>query len=80
MRGLFDQFLKEKRYLTGIAPRTVQYYEWVYNRWNDYVGEFPTRQNIKDFVIKVQESGFTVYTANSYIRGINSFLTWLYEN
>jgi len=40
----------------------------------------PDKQNIKEFVIKIQESGVTVYTANSYIRGINSFLSWLAEN
>lgn len=80
MQDLFDQFIKEKRFLDNVSPKTLQYYGWTFNRWRDYVGELPTKQNIKTFVIKVQESGVAVYTANSYIRGINSFLSWLYEN
>ncbi|MEZ5428744.1 MAG: tyrosine-type recombinase/integrase [Pyrinomonadaceae bacterium] len=80
MREIFDQFLKEKRYLTNVSPQTIKYYEWMYNRWNHHIGKFPTKENIKEFVIKIRESDITVYTANSYIRGINSFLSWLYEN
>lgn len=77
---MFEEFLKEKRYLDNLSPRTLKYYEWVYNRWNDYVGEFPTKQNIKTFVIRIQESGVSAFTANSYIRGMNSYLSWLHEN
>lgn len=78
MRELYDQFLREKRYLDNVSEKTIKYYEFVYNRWNDYIGKLPTKNNIKEFVIKVRESGVTVYTANSYIRGVNSFLTWLF--
>lgn len=77
---MFDEFLNEKRYLDNLSPRTIRYYEWVYNRWQDYVGELPTKQNIKTFVIRIQESGVSAFTANSYIRGMNAYLSWLYEN
>ena len=52
----------------------------MFNRWNDYVGAMPDKQNIKEFVIKIQESGVTPSTANSYIRGMNAFFSWLAEN
>ncbi len=80
MQKYYDQFIKEKRFLDNLSKRTLKYYGWVFNRWTDYVGTMPDKQNIKEFVIKIQESGVTVYTANSYIRGINSFLSWLAEN
>jgi integrase/recombinase XerD len=80
MQKLYDQFIKEKRFLENLSERTLKYYGWIFNRWDDYIGEMPDKQNIKDFVIKVQESGVSVYTANSYIRGMNSFLTWMAEN
>ena len=80
MQKLFDQFLREKRFLNNVSPTTLKYYQYVYNRWMDYIGEMPDKQNVKEFVIKIQESGVTVYTANSYIRGMNSILTWLAEN
>jgi integrase/recombinase XerD len=80
MEKLFQDFLKEKRFLQNLSARTLRYYEWIFNRWQDYVGEFPNKQNIKEFIIKVQESGVSVFTANSYIRGMNAFFTWLHEN
>ncbi len=80
MQKLYDQFIKEKRFLDNLSERTLKYYGWTFNRWTSLVGEMPNKQNIKDFVIKLQESGITVYTANSYIRGMNSFFSWLAEN
>lgn len=77
MKDLFEKFLREKTYLANLPPRTLQYFRWVFNRWKDLIGEFPDKENIKEFVIKVQESGVATTTANSYIRGFNSFLTWL---
>jgi integrase/recombinase XerD len=72
----FEAFLKEKRYLDNVAETTIKYYGYVFNRWMDYVGEEPTSENIKTFVMKVRESGVSIYTANSYIRGINAYLRW----
>jgi dethiobiotin synthetase len=69
MQQYYDQFIKEKRFLDNLSERTLKYYGWVFNRWTDCVGEMPNKQNIKEFVIKIQESGVTVYTANS-ITGI----------
>lgn len=40
----------------------------------------PTKQNTKEWVMKLSESALSPVTINSYIRGFNTFLTWLYEN
>ena len=40
----------------------------------------PARENLKEFVIKLQESGISVSTVNNYIRTLNSFLSWMFEN
>ena len=31
-------------------------------------------------MIALRESGISIYTVNSYLRGLNSFFTWLAEN
>lgn len=80
LQKAFDQFIREKRFLTNVSPKTIKYYGFVFNIWKNYINEFPDKLNVKEFVIKVQESGVSPFTANSYIRGINSFLTWAYEN
>jgi integrase/recombinase XerD len=81
MQELFNEFLREKRYLENLSCKTIRYYEWVFNRWKALIGsEIPNKSNTKEFVIAIQESGISVFTANSYIRGMNSFLSWLSDN
>lgn len=73
---MFEDFIKEKRFLDGVSEKTIKYYGFVFNRWNAFVGVEPDADNIKTFVMKVRESGVSVFTANSYIRGMNSYLNW----
>jgi integrase/recombinase XerD len=40
----------------------------------------PTKTNCNQYIIALRESGISIYTINSYIRGLNSFFTWLAEN
>lgn len=74
MQKIYDQFIREKRFLENLSERTLKYYREVSHIWDKHIGGMPDKQNIKEFVIKIQESGINVYTANSYIRGINAFL------
>jgi len=71
-----DTFIREKRFLANVSESTIKYYGYVFNRWEEFVGEEPNADNIKTFVMKVRESGVSIYTANSYIRGMNSYLNW----
>jgi site-specific recombinase XerD len=80
VKKFYDQFLREKEYLVGVSPRTIKYYGWLFNSWDRHVKEFPDSVNIKDWVIKLVESGISAFTINSYIWGFNAFLTWLFEN
>ena len=40
----------------------------------------PTSQLLKEFVIRLKQSGIATPSVNCRARGINSFLAWLYEN
>lgn len=71
-----DEFIREKRFLDNVSENTIKYYGYVFNRWNHFIGEEPNSENIKTFVIKVRESGVSTFTANSYIRGMNTYLNW----
>lgn len=80
MEHLYEQFMREKQFLAGFSPRTIKLFRWVFNRWNAHMGEvMPDKQNVKDWVIRLNESGIRPVTINSYARAFNSFLTWLYE-
>jgi hypothetical protein len=79
--NLFVQFTREKQFLNNVSPRTIKFYKDCLAAWKRTVGDsVPDKQNIKEFVIKLQEEGIKVVTVNIYIRGINSFLTWLLVN
>jgi integrase/recombinase XerD len=80
LEKLFAEYLREKQYLSCSSPTTIKYLGWVFNRWRDIIGEMPTKQNTKEWVMKLCESDISHVTVNSYIRGFNTFLTWLYEN
>lgn len=90
MDALFARFLEEKRYLANVSPSTVIFYQNSYRALKKILGEqllstpeapVPlTKQLLKSFVIGLQESGVAVSSINCWSRGINSFLSWLYEN
>ncbi|HYY95136.1 MAG TPA: hypothetical protein VE713_11520, partial [Pyrinomonadaceae bacterium] len=78
LKPLYAQFLREKQYLSGFSPTTIKLFGWVFNRWDAHVGEFPSPENVKEFVMRLHESGVKPITINSYGRAFNSFLTWLF--
>ncbi len=80
MDKLFAQFCKEKEFLNGCSPRTIKFYKFCYMSWSRLVGSMPTKANCNGYVIALRESGISIFTINSYIRGLNSFFTWLAEN
>ena len=78
--NLFEKFLEEKKYLTGVTPKTVKIYQCANVAYQRIVGnEVPTKQFLKDFIIGLQKSGVTVCTINCYARSFNSYLSWLYK-
>lgn len=77
---MFEQFLREKRYLNNVSPNTIDFYQYAYNAYKRTIGTEINNQNLKEFVIKLKEAGLATTSINCYIRGINSYLTWLFEN
>lgn len=80
MDKLFEDFLKHKLYLENCSPRTVKYYRFCFMSWTRLVGSRPTKANCNQYIIALRESEISIYTLNSYLRGLNSFFTWLHEN
>src|SRR5262245_23920656 len=83
MENLFEQFLREKFFLNNVSPKTIKYFQWVFLRFKKMTGfceELPTKQILNTWVVSLRETGIQITTINSYIRGMNSFLTWLHEN
>jgi len=73
MQPRFEQFIKERQYLTNVTPRTIEWYTHSL-RW--LPSDDPTESDLKDAVLRMREKGLKATGCNSAIRAINSFLHW----
>jgi site-specific recombinase XerD len=78
LQVLFQRFLEEKRYLKNLSQHTIGFYERAFKRFN--LQEPVTKSQLAQRVTEMREAGSTAADVGAYIRGINPFLTWLYEN
>jgi len=88
----FEQFVKERIYIKNCSADTIAFYRQSFKTWQRVlrrspegareVSDFPlpTKHTLTQFVTRMREQGIKPSTCNTYIRGINSFLTWLFEN
>jgi integrase/recombinase XerD len=69
----FEQFIKERQYLTNVTPATV---EW-YRQSLAWLGiESPTEDDLKSFVMRMREKGLKPSGCNCRIRAVNAYLKW----
>jgi integrase/recombinase XerD len=70
---LFEQFVRERRYLHNISPSTVSWYTHAL-KW--LPTESPSQDELKDTVLRMREKGLKATGCNSAIRAINAYLKW----
>lgn len=80
MDKLFEQFIKERKYLRNLAESTLTYYQDTYKQFK-ILGAFPdlSKESLQNAIIGFRERGTSIGAINTYIRGINVFLNWLYQ-
>lgn len=69
----FQQFIRERQYLTNVSPRTV---EWYKNSLKWLPSESPSPEELKDAVMRMREKGLKATGCNCAIRAINAYLHW----
>lgn len=69
----FQLFIKERRYLKNVSPRTVQWYEESFKWLEKYE---LTEQGLKDFVMGMRDGGLKPISCNSRIRVANAYFKW----
>jgi integrase/recombinase XerD len=74
---LFEQYLKEMKYLRNFSNKTLETYQLAQQRWQTYAGGMPTAEKLDQFVIGMREKGLQPTTCNVSIMAFNAFLTWL---
>jgi integrase/recombinase XerD len=80
---IFEQFVKERRFLKNSSEKTIHFYYQSFARFRKAFPQLPdnlTKSHLSEFVVRMRESGLSPISCNIYIRGMNSFLSWLHES
>ena len=73
MPASFEDFIRERRYLHNVSPRTIDWYQQSFS----WLGKFAlTEDGIKSFVIAMREAGLKATSCNSRIRVANAYFKW----
>ena len=73
MKPRFEQFIRERQYLTNVSPATVEWYKHSL-KW--LPSESPSEDELKNAVLQMREKGLKATGSNSAIRAINAYLHW----
>jgi hypothetical protein len=76
MEQLFEQFLKQRKYLHNLTDGTLHFYREVYEFFKA-VGFDGSKESLQESIIKMRERGTSIGAINTYVRGLNVFLKWL---
>jgi site-specific recombinase XerD len=82
---LFDTFLRERTYVQNITPKTRVWYESAWKAFRLFqpdAGAAPdliSRAQLSGFVVHLRQRGVKPVSCNSWIRALNAFCRWLFE-
>lgn len=69
----FEQFIRERQYISNVTPATVAWYR---NSLKWLPSESPTQEQLKDMVMRMREKGLKATGCNCVIRAVNAYLHW----
>ena len=79
---LFEQFLRERRYLKNVTPKTVTWYRTAFDALTRTVAVLNaadlSKPVLPEFVVRLRERGLAPVSCNTYVKGVNSFVAWLH--
>lgn len=78
----FEAFLRERRYLQNVTPKTIAWYEAAWRAFcRSHGGTPPDRlatATLQAFVVSLRDRGVAPVTCNTWLRALNAFGAWLY--
>jgi site-specific recombinase XerD len=85
---LFQQFLRERTYITNVTPSTREWYQWAWKAFNatqatalERAARAPLigKADLQRFVVELRARGVKPITCNTCVRALNGFCRWLHE-
>lgn len=78
-----QDFLRDQR-CRGNSPKTVDYYSTVVGYFIHYVGDPDVAcidlRMLQDYRLSLDDLGLSSVSIQSYVRGLRSFISWLFDN
>ncbi|MGA2653573.1 MAG: tyrosine-type recombinase/integrase [Terracidiphilus sp.] len=73
MEPRFEQFIRERQYLTNVTPATIEWYRRCL-KW--LPSECPTQEDLKDTLMRMRQKGLKETGVNTVLRCVNAYLHW----
>ena len=73
MEARFEQFIRERQYLTNVTPATIEWYRRCL-KW--LPSESPTQTDLRVVVLRMREKGLKETGVNTVLRCVNAYLHW----
>ena len=83
MRKLYEQFVRERRYLKNVTPATEVWYQQAWRALGSALPEdgtpAPSKSYWTDRIAALRDDGVSAVSVNTYARAINAFLKWAHD-
>jgi integrase/recombinase XerD len=81
MDVIYQQFIREKQYLHNVSPRTVDGYHWAWKALEPALAgrSCVTKPELLQRVEELRARGLGAVTINTYLRRVNAFCHWLFN-
>ena len=70
-----EQFIQERRYLLGVSPRTIIWYQCSFKAFE---GAMTGKDAVRQRIVDLRQRNVSPITINSYLRCINAYFNWLH--
>ena len=81
MKELYRRFSCERQFIKNVSPCTLEAYQWAWKAFapvlsgKDHVSKADVIQHIEE----LRSGGLSPVTVNTYVRSVNAFCRWLFE-
>jgi integrase/recombinase XerD len=73
MEPRFEQFIRERQYLTNVTPATIEWYRRCL-KW--LPSEAPTQEDLRSTLLRMRQKGLKETGVNTVLRCVNAYLHW----
>ena len=83
MHKWFEEFVRERRYLKGVSPRTQIWYQHAWHLLGQHIitedGDLVPSSELAERIGEMRERGVSPVSVNCWGRALNAYLKWAHD-